>query len=120
MEGKCIEKFVRMSPMKARKLAELIKGSNAMDAIALLEQMPNRAAVPFKKAIKSAVNNVVSQAGELRVKEEDLYLKTIRVDMGSSKYLRRLRPRAMGRADVIRHRTSHILVVVSEKKEKEG
>ncbi len=119
MEGKCIEKFVRMSPQKGRRLAELVKGKNAMNAISILEQMPNRAALPLRKAIKSAVSNVINQAGELKIKEEDLFLKTLRIDEGSSKYLKRLRPRAMGRADVIKHRTSHVFVVVSDKKEME-
>jgi len=119
MEGKCIKKFVRLSPQKCRRLADLIKGQNATDAIAILEQMPNRAALPLRKAIKSAVSNVISQAGELKIKEENLFLKTVRIDAASSKYLKRLRPRAMGRADVIKHRTSHIFVVVSDKTEME-
>ena len=115
MEGRCVSKFVRVSPAKARRIADLVINKDVIVAISVLEHMPNRAALPIKKAIKSAASNIISQAGEIKVKEEDLFLKSIKVDTGSSKYLRRLRPRAMGRADVIRHRTSHISVVVAEK-----
>lgn len=115
MEGRCVSKFVRVSPAKARRIADLVINKDVIVAISVLEHMPNRAALPLKKAIKSAASNIISQAGEIKVKEEDLFLKSIRVDTGSSKYMRRLRPRAMGRADVIRHRTSHIFVVVAEK-----
>ena len=115
MEGRCISKFVRVSPAKARRIADLVINKDVIVAISVLEHMPNRAALPIKKAIKSAASNIISQAGEIKVKEEDLFLKSIKVDTGSSKYMRRLRPRAMGRADVIRHRTSHIFVVVAEK-----
>lgn len=119
MEGTCVAKFVRVSPTKARRIADLVKHKDVNAAIAILEHLPNRAAAPVKKAIKSAVSNVISQAGEIKVKEENLYLKSIRIDTGSSKWMKRLLPRAMGRADVIRHRTSHIRVVVAEKEEKE-
>ncbi len=119
MEGKCISKFVRVSPSKARRVADLVKHKDVHSAMAILEHIPNRTALPLKKAIKSAVSNVISQAGEIKIKEEDLYLKSVRIDTGSSKWLKRLLPRAMGRADVIRHRTSHIMVVVAEKEEKE-
>jgi len=115
MEGRCVSKFVRVSPAKARRVADLVRSKDVIVAISVLEHMPNRAALPLKKVIKSAVSNIISQAGEIKVKEEDLFLKSIKVDTGSSKYMRRLRPRAMGRADVIRHRTSHIFVVVAEK-----
>ena len=115
MEGRCVSKFVRVSPAKARRIADLVINKDVIVAISVLEHMPNRAALPIKKAIKSAASNIISQAGEIKVKEEDLFLKSIKVDTGSSKYMRRLRPRAMGRADVIRHRTSHISVVVAEK-----
>ena len=115
MEGRCVSKFVRVSPAKARRIADLVINKDVIVAISVLEHMPNRGALPIKKAIKSAASNIISQAGEIKVKEEDLFLKSIKVDTGSSKYMRRLRPRAMGRADVIRHRTSHISVVVAEK-----
>lgn len=120
MEGRAVAKFVRISPRKARRVADLVKKQDVITAVAILEQLPHRAAVPIKKTIRSAVNNIISQAGEIKVKEEDLFLKSIRVDTASSKFLRRLKPRAMGRADIIRHRTSHISVVVAEKKEKEA
>ncbi len=119
MEGRCITRFIRMSPTKARRVAKLVESKDVMTAIAILEHMPNRAALPLKKAIQSAVSNVISQAGEIKIKAEDLFLKSVRIDTASSKFMKRLRPRAMGRADVIKHRTSHISVVVAEKEEKE-
>jgi large subunit ribosomal protein L22 len=119
MEGKCVAKFVRISPTKARRVAQLVKDKDVLTAMALLEHLPNRAAVPMRKSIRSAMSNIISQAGEIKVKEEDLYVKSIQVNTGASKWMKRLLPRAMGRADVIRHRTSHISVVVAEKEEKE-
>jgi len=120
MEGKSVSKFVRMAPNKARRVANLVKDKDVNTAVAILDHIPNRAAVPIKKAIMSAVSNIINQAGEIKVKEEDLFLKSVEVNTGSSKYMKRLKPRAMGRADVIKHRTSHISVVVAEKVEKEA
>ncbi len=120
MEGKCVSRFVRISPAKARRVANLVRDKDVITAIAMLEQIPNSAANPIRKAIKSAVSNIISQAGEIKVKEEDIILISIKVDTGSSKFMKRLRPRAMGRADVIKHRTSHISVIVAEKEEKEA
>lgn len=119
MEARAVLKFIRVSPSKARRVANLVKNRDVLEAMAMLKHIPNRAAEPLRKTIKSAVSNAINQAGEIKLTEEDLFLKSVRVDTGSSKFMKRLKPRAMGRADVIRHRTSHISVVVAEKEEKE-
>lgn len=110
MESKSFSRFVRMSPTKARLVADLIRGKPVEDAYTILEHTRKRASVPIMKALKSAVSNAISQKGTFEVKPEDMYVAEIRIDGGPM--LKRYRPMAMGRAGMIRRRTSHIYVMV--------
>ncbi len=112
MEGKAVQKYVRTSPKKVRQIVDLIRGKGVQEAYACLDFLPKAACVPVKKAVRSAVANVRVAAGTTPVKEETLYVKEVKVDGGPT--LRRYRARAMGRATVIRKRTSHITVVVAQ------
>ncbi|RKZ27262.1 50S ribosomal protein L22 [bacterium] len=117
IEGRTYQRFVRMSPMKARRVVELVKGKSVPEALAILEFLPQKPAKILKKAIEHAVANAINKAGEIRVKPEDFYVKDLRVDRGPM--YKRIRPWSMGRAVIIRKRTSHITVVVEEKEGKE-
>ncbi|MGF7186141.1 large subunit ribosomal protein L22 [Desulfitispora alkaliphila] len=112
MEAKAVAKYIRISPRKARQVADLIRGKNINEAYALLKFTPNRATEPIGKALKSAVANAEHN---FEMDSESLVVSSIYVDEGPT--MKRFRPRAMGRADLIRKRMSHITVVVSEKKE---
>ncbi len=109
MEAKAIGSYIRISPQKARLVADVVRGMNADKAITTLRFMPKKGAVILRKIVESAVANA-SQDEQIDV--DSLYIKKITVDGGPS--LKRIRPRAMGRATGIIKRTSHITVVLDE------
>ena len=112
METKAIAKFVLISPRKVRQVVDLIRGKKVEEALAILRYTPNISTEPLAKVLKSAAANAEHN---LDMSSDDLYVTRIFVDQGPT--LKRIKPRAMGRADRIRKRTSHITVVVGDKKE---
>lgn len=115
MESKAILRFVRVSPQKARLVADLVRGMDVPDAIETLAFTRKKTAPIVKKLIESAVANAehgAAQGGD-DVDVDDLFVKTIFVDAGPS--LRRFRPRAQGRATKILKKTSHITVVLGSR-----
>ncbi len=115
MESRATSRFNRISPHKARLVADLVRGKPVEEAYTILQFTGKRSTVPIMKTIKSAVSNAVSQKGSFDVRPEDMYVAEIRVDEGPM--LKRYRPMAMGRAGMIRRRTSHISVVVKTRGE---
>lgn len=109
MEAKAVGRSIRISPQKARLVADVVRGMGVDKAITTLRFMPKKAAGIIRKVLESAVANA-TQDDQIDV--DSLYVKTIFVDGGSS--LKRIRPRAMGRATGIIKRTSHITVVLDE------
>lgn len=109
MEAKARARFIRISPQKARLVADVVRGKNVEEAITTLRFMPKKGARILRKVIESAVANA-SQNEAIDV--DTLYVKTVFVDGGPM--LKRIRPRAMGRASRILKRTSHITVVLDE------
>jgi len=103
-------RYVRVSPRKARLVADLVRGKNAEQAIDILKFTPKKAAKDITKVIKSAVSNAEENHGVRDVSV--LKIKEIKVDGGP--VLKRFMPRAYGRATMIRKKTSHITVVLSE------
>jgi large subunit ribosomal protein L22 len=116
MEGRAIQKNIRMSPKKGRRIIPHIKGKSVVEAKMRLGFLPHGAARVLKKCVHTAASNYIDKAGELDLKEEDLYVKSIRIDEGQK--LKRYRPMSFGRAGLIRKRTSHITVVVDRIGEK--
>ncbi|MFZ3129989.1 MAG: 50S ribosomal protein L22 [Desulfosporosinus sp.] len=112
MQAKAVAKYVRISPRKVRQVVNLIRGKKISDAFAILQFTPNGSTDDVAKVLKSAVANA-GHNYDLHV--DDLIITEICVDQGPT--LKRIKPRAMGRADQIRKRTSHITVVVGEKEE---
>ncbi len=112
MEAKAIARYIRLSPDKAREVVGLVRGKSVDEALSILRFTPQRAAGAVAKAIKSAAANAEHNND---MDPTRLFVARIYVDQGPS--LRRFRPRAYGRANVIKHRTSHITVVVSDGKE---
>lgn len=108
--AKAILRDLRMTPLKVRRVANLVKGKTVEDATNILAFDTHIAAPILSKVIKSAAANAVNNEG---ADEDALFVKTIMIDKGKS--LRRFLPRSRGRADVIRKRMSHITVVVEEK-----
>jgi large subunit ribosomal protein L22 len=110
VEAKAVAKYIRLSPRKVRLVADLIRGKSAEEADQILKFTNRRAAVPVRKVLKSAVANAVNNHDLL---EDQLVVKAAYVDEGPT--LKRVLPRARGRADIIKKRTSHITIIVEEK-----
>ena len=112
MEAKAKARFVRVTPQKARRVVDLIRGRQAPQAIAVLEFAPQSASEPVLKVVNSAIANarVKADAASEPFDERLLVIQEAYVDEGPT--LKRFRPRAQGRAYRIRNRTSHITVVV--------
>src|SRR5215470_15531199 len=100
-------RFVRVTPTKARRVVELIKGRTAQDALAVLRFAPQAASAPVAKVLASAMANAENN---LALDPDSLMVSKAYVDEGPT--LKRIRPRAQGRAFRIRKRTSHITVEV--------
>ncbi len=109
MESRAVVKNIRISPQKARLVADIVRGKDAGQSINNLRFMPKKAARIIRKLIESAVANAAQNEA---IDVDTLYVKTIFVDGGAM--LKRIRPRAMGRASRILKRTSHITVVLDE------
>jgi len=109
METRAVAKYIRISPQKARLVADVVRGQDVETAITTLRFMPRKAARILRKVVESAVANA-EQTENMDV--DTLYVKEIRINGGPM--LKRFRPRAMGRATRILKRTSHITVVVDE------
>ena len=114
MEAKAQARFIRVTPQKARRVVNVIRGKRALDAVDVLRFAPQGAAEPVRKLVESAIANaqyLADQAGE-RFDAEDLYIQAIYADEGPT--MKRIQPRAQGRANRILKRTSHITVVVGD------
>lgn len=110
METKALAKFIRLSPQKGRLVADLIRGKGAEDALNILAMSQKGAASTIAKVLRSAIANAEDKGAS---DVDKLYVKTVFVDQGPT--MKRMRPRAMGRSNTIRKRTSHITIVVDEK-----
>lgn len=115
MEVKAYLKGYRISPFKARLVANQIRGKGVEEALNLLQLSNKKAAAPLSKLVQSAVSNAENknenqQAG---IEIDNLVVSKITVDEGPSMW--RIRPRAQGRASWIQKRASHITVVLAER-----
>ena len=105
----------RVSPRKARLLADSIRGRQVEDALTLLDLSPRRFARPLAKLVRSAVANAEEKNSREKagIDVDNLYVSRISVDDGPS--LWRIRPRAQGRAYWIQRRSSHVTLVLEER-----
>jgi large subunit ribosomal protein L22 len=112
MEAKAQARYVRVTPQKARRIVDLIRGRQASDALAVLQFAPQAASEPVFKVIASAVANarVKAEKANEAFDERNLVVHAAYVDEGPT--MKRFRPRAQGRAYRVNKRTSHITVVV--------
>ena len=101
---------VMISPTKLRRIANNIRRKPYVEAVAMLDTLPQKGARFLNKVIQSAAANALVQNNDLD--EEMLYIKELQINEGPR--LRRLWPRARGRRDILVKRMSHISVVVDE------
>jgi large subunit ribosomal protein L22 len=111
MEGKAVVRHVRMSPRKVRIVANMIRGKSLGDALGILALLPKRSAKVISKLVSSAAANV-EDTSKGKADVDSLVIHEIVVDNGP--IIKRWMPRAMGRANRIQRRTSHITVVLSD------
>ncbi len=109
MDVKAKLRYFRISPRKARRLVNLIRGKQVEQALIVLKSMPHAVARTLEKLIRSAVAN--AEQASVRNPEEMIISKMV-VDPGPT--MKRMMPRAQGRANRILKRTSHITVVLKE------
>ena len=113
-------RHIRVTPQKARRVVNLIRGKQAQEALAILKFAPQGASEPVYKLVASAIANarVKADASNTYLDEQDLYVSSAFVDEGTT--LKRFQPRAQGRAFRINKRTSHITVVLATPDEAQG
>jgi large subunit ribosomal protein L22 len=109
METRAVAKYVRIAPRKVRRVVDLVRGQYVDEALKALQFMPNRAAKHVQKVVKSAAANAENN---FAMDMDTLKITTAYVDVGPT--MKRVQPRAMGRAYRILKRSSHITVVVGE------
>ena len=103
-------RFLKISPSKVRRIADKVRKKPYSNAMALLEVLPHKGARLLRKVIKSAAANALFINKELD--EEMLYIRKLEVNEGVR--MKRILPRARGRADRLQKRTCHISVVMDE------
>ena len=108
---KAIAKYILVSPSKVRPVADLVRGKGYVEAVAILEAMPQKGARLILKVLKSAGANALNQ--NRKMDEDSLYISELKIDDGPR--LKRVWPRSHGKRDILLRRMSHITVVVDEK-----
>ena len=103
--GRVVAKYIKTSPYKMRKVIDLIRGKDVNSAMGILENVEKRSRIYLIRALKSAIASA-KQGG--KVKQDDLFIWKITADDGPM--MRRYKAQAMGRATMIRKRTSHIII----------
>lgn len=113
MEAKAIARFARIAPRKARVVANLVRGRSAQEAQSLLKFTRKGAAPIVAKLLDSAIANARQKDDAVDI--DSLVIRTIFVDKAPNKFMRRWRPRAMGRATRVTKGISHITLVLGER-----
>jgi len=111
MEVRAVTKYVRISPLKVRKLVDAIKGKPVEAGLNALKFMPQKAAAIVEKIVRSAAANADQNPN---IDVDSLVIRNLIVDQGPT--LKRFKARARGRGSRILKRTSHITVILAEKK----
>jgi len=102
-------KYIRISPRKLRQAIDLIRGERATKALVVLANLNKKARICVEKTLKSAISNAKQNPS---INTDELFISKITADKGPM--LKRFRAAAMGRATMIRHRTAHLAVELSE------
>ncbi|MDC7244852.1 MAG: 50S ribosomal protein L22 [Sphaerochaetaceae bacterium] len=108
---KAVAKYLPSSPSKVRPVADLVRSRSYVDAMAILDALPQKGAILLKKVVQSAAANAMNQNKKLD--EEQLVIAQLYVDDGPR--LKRVWPRSHGRRDILLKRQCHITVVLDEK-----
>jgi large subunit ribosomal protein L22 len=107
-----VARNIRIAPLKVRRVVDLIRGKDYVEAVNILHFTQVLAAVPVRKVLESAAANA-ADPNQMGLDQERLYVKTACVDEGFT--VKRMHPTTMGRARIIKKRSSHITVEVAER-----
>jgi large subunit ribosomal protein L22 len=110
MEARATAKYIRVSPLKAQRVADLIRGKNLDDALVILKLTGNKPAMAFEKVVKSAAANAENN---YEMDPSTLYIAEVHANQGP--IMKRIKARSMGRAALIKKRSSHLSVVLKER-----
>jgi large subunit ribosomal protein L22 len=121
MKARAVAKFIKGSPQKARLVVDLIRGREVNEALSLLAGSGKRAAKPIETVLRSAISNAEQKADTLNVAidVDTLRVSLATVDLGPTKFRRRMRPAPMGRAYRERRWNSHITIEVATPKQQD-
>ena len=108
MDAKATLRYARITPRKAKRVVDLIRGKKAGEALITLRFMPYRGSQFIEKILKSAMSNAEQKKA---ANPEEMVISKAFVNQGP--VMKRMEPRAMGRANVIRKRSSHITLILS-------
>ena len=119
MKARAVAKYIKGSPQKARLVIDLIRGQRVNRALSVLKGTNKRAAGPIETTLRSAIANAEQKADQLNVAidVDRLVVSTATVDLGPTKFRRRVRPAPMGRAYRERRWQSHITIEVESEKD---
>lgn len=119
MKARAVAKYIKGSPQKARLVIDLIRGRSVNEALAMLKTSNKRAAKPIEITLRSAIANAEQKADQLNVAidVDRLKVSSATVDLGPTKFRRRVRPAPMGRAYRERRWQNHITIEVESEKE---
>ena len=111
MQSKASAMFSRIAPRKARMIINFVRGKSAAEAIQLLQFTSKAGAPVVKKLIESAIANAQRAGADI----DRLFVSKATVDKGPNRFMRRWRPRAMGRATQVTKGVSHITIELDQK-----
>ena len=111
MQSKASAMFSRIAPRKARMIIDFVRGKHAAEALQLLQFTPKAGAPIVKKLIESAIANAQRSGADI----DRLFISKATVDKGPNRFMRRWRPRAMGRATRVTKGVSHITIELAQK-----
>src|SRR3954454_5195906 len=119
MEAIAKTKYLKGSPRKARLVVDLIRGRNVSQALAILKFTDKRAADPIAKCLNSAIANAtyLAEQQNIAIDPDDLWVRTVFVDMGPTKNRRRMRPAPQGRAYREQRHYCHITIQVTSEEQ---
>ena len=117
MQSRAVGRYCRVSPRRTKLVLEAIKGMSAEEASYFLRHCKTRSAVGYiEKVLKSAIANAEQKAEKEKIDIDSLYVKEVVVGQGPT--LKRIKPRAMGRATRINKKMSHITIILDDNVEK--
>lgn len=110
MEARAVNKYIRQSAKKVKPVLDMVRGKKVNEAINMLNFMPKKAAKIVSGTAQSAVSNLLNNDEAKGINPDELIIKKAYVDQGP--VMKRIRPRSMGRAYLIRKRSCHVTIVV--------